>query len=486
MGRVQPLQVMMWLLTVAAVMLSVNTKMTVGRSIEGETREPATNATDVPESCMARLLHLLPSTALSLSIQNTETLLKGLRQPIDELNAHNANIVFLSALLDGRRNADLLIQCLTGQQAQCRQSHPCSHAGRCIFKSIGQEKAAYICQCDDGYRGRFCQTAPPSCSGNPCQNGATCQQRGSSFHCHCPPLYTGQRCEEKLLDARTFRKYANTVHQISDQMKNLERGIDAARLMDVSRIETFLLRLEQKVMTKFNSTLTQLSSEVVAPNHCLDEGQGNQEANASCERTNHGQSGLFTGTTPNTTFTAYCDRETDGGGWIVFQRRQDGSVDFYRDWNAYKRGFGSASGEFWLGLDTLHYLTSQAGSTYELRIDMVFKTTGEKHYAKWSTFRVEGEANNYRLHVSGSSSPTLQDRMTYFNGQQFSTRDRDHDSYHGDCSNEYKGGWWYNSCHNVNVNGLYGRSDGDARGAVYNHNGYKSLKFVEMKLRKRG
>ena len=45
MGHVEPLQVIMLLLTVAAVMLSVNTKMTVGRSIEGETRDPATNAT---------------------------------------------------------------------------------------------------------------------------------------------------------------------------------------------------------------------------------------------------------------------------------------------------------------------------------------------------------------------------------------------------------------------------------------------------------
>ena len=67
------------------------------------------------------------------------------------------------------------------------------------------------------------------------------------------------------LDARTFRKYANTVHQVSDQVKNLERGIDAARHEDISRIENFLQRLEQKVITKFNSTLTQLSSEVVAP-----------------------------------------------------------------------------------------------------------------------------------------------------------------------------------------------------------------------------
>ena len=43
----------------------------------------------------------------------------------------------------------------------------------------------------------------------------------------------------------------------------------------------------------------------------------------------------------------------------LFQRRQDGSEDFYRGWDDYVREFGNLTGEFWLGLEKIHRLTKR-------------------------------------------------------------------------------------------------------------------------------
>ena len=42
----------------------------------------------------------------------------------------------------------------------------------------------------------------------------------------------------------------------------------------------------------------------------------------------------------------------------VIQRREDGTVDFYRDWDSYARGFGDVSKEFWLGDVPVHVVCS--------------------------------------------------------------------------------------------------------------------------------
>ena len=65
------------------------------------------------------------------------------------------------------------------------------------------------------------------------------------------------------------------------------------------------------------------------------------------------------------------------------------------------------------------------------------------------------------------------------------TQDRDNDVNSGaNCAVSYKGGWWYNSCHCANLNGLY-QGGLHAQGVAWSSLrglGY-SLKHAEMKFR---
>ena len=78
----------------------------------------------------------------------------------------------------------------------------------------------------------------------------------------------------------------------------------------------------------------------------------------------------------------------------VFQRRLDGTVDFYRGWYPYKAGFGSADHELWIGNEKLYHLTNQ--KRYTLRIDLVNRD-GAPYYAKFDHFRISNENDKYRL-----------------------------------------------------------------------------------------
>ncbi|XP_048079422.1 ficolin-1-like [Ursus arctos] len=179
-----------------------------------------------------------------------------------------------------------------------------------------------------------------------------------------------------------------------------------------------------------------------------------------------------------------CDMETDGGGWTVFQRRSDGSVDFFRDWATYKQGFGSQLGEFWLGNDNVHTLTAQG--TSELRVDLV-DFEGNHQFAKYGSFRVAGEAEKYKLVLGAFVGGSAGDSLTYHNDQPFSTKDQDNDSNSENCAERYQGGWWYFKCHLSNLNGLYLRGSHETfangvnwkSGKGYNY----SYKVSEMKMR---
>ncbi|OWF39940.1 fibrinogen-like protein A [Mizuhopecten yessoensis] len=96
----------------------------------------------------------------------------------------------------------------------------------------------------------------------------------------------------------------------------------------------------------------------------------------------------------------WCDMDTDGGGWTVFQRRIDGATDFYRGWDEYRDGFGDVTHEFWLGNKQIHALTSAEDT--ELRIDMEdFQNI--PFYAKYQRFAIGNATDSYRLDISGYS-----------------------------------------------------------------------------------
>ena len=188
----------------------------------------------------------------------------------------------------------------------------------------------------------------------------------------------------------------------------------------------------------------------------------------------------------STSTSGYCDTITDGGGWLVVQRRMSsGSENFHRNWNDYEMGFGSLTGELWYGLRALHCLTSSGN--WELRIDFTFRN-GTKSYMHYNHFRVGPAFDNYRLSISGFTGITPTDPFTThpLSGQPFSTLDRENDnssdrhcalSTHGSTA---PGGWWYYSCFHINLNFNHGAP---YNGFIRLAGAYYKPSFIEMKIR---
>ncbi|CAH1239262.1 ANGPTL1 [Branchiostoma lanceolatum] len=372
------------------------------------------------------------------------------------------------------------------------------------------------------------QAAISACASSPCQHGGQCADNGSSCSCACPKGYTGDNCQIgkcEISRQPSNAHFSSRVYlgQLLSHGDTVEVACDAGYHLDGGRVVTCdngTLALptcnprpcdDVPVLVNGEVDVTGLTHGSWATFRC-DRGfrldgpsqttcyLGTWTILPSCESklvieadcaaykaSGQTTSGVYTlGSLPSGV-QAYCDMDTAGGGWTVIQRRQDGSVPFNRTWEEYKQGFGNKNGEYWLGNENIHLLTSLKNFT--LRIDLHDWEMNQR-FAEYSTFRVSGESDQYLVHVAGYTG-NAGDSMTYNNGQQFSTVDRDNDAYSsGHCSQMYgQGGWWYGSCGRSVLNGRYLGNCGNScpvwQGVVWvRWRGIRySLKSVSMKIR---
>ncbi|XP_073429239.1 tenascin isoform X3 [Dendrobates tinctorius] len=264
---------------------------------------------------------------------------------------------------------------------------------------------------------------------------------------------------------------------VDGTVKEVALGPDATsyRLLDLSPSAQYTVRLQAmngNIKSRFIQTIfTTIGLLYQFPKDC-------SQAILNGE-TESGMYTIYANGDQSQPMEVYCDMNVDGGGWIVFLRRTDGSEDFYKNWRTYSTGFGDLKNEFFLGLENLHKITSKG--QYELRVDL--RDLGETAFAVYDKFEVGDSRSRYRLKVDGYSG-TAGDSMTYHNGRPFSTYDKDNDSAITNCALSYKGAFWYKNCHRVNLMGRYGDKSHSQGVNWFHWKGHEhSLEYAEMKIR---
>ena len=203
--------------------------------------------------------------------------------------------------------------------------------------------------------------------------------------------------------------------------------------------------------------------------------------------------GVYTISFGSVTKNVFCDMTTDGGGWIVMQRIFNGSVDFNRDWNTYKDGFGNVYGDHWIGNEFVHQYTNAYPT------EMIAEGTasdGKRVSAKMGNFSLGDEASDYVLKFDeciglADTFDGCNDWGSQINSQRnmkFTTFDRDNDHKNVNCAVKYHTGWWYNECYKVKLNGKYSPVEtSDDREAPHwdGFRYFKSLKETKMLVRHR-
>ena len=369
---------------------------------------------------------------------------------------------------------------LTCQDPDHCTSSPCVK-GVCVNDLQG-----FHCLCPNGTYGNLCETTD-HCYSSPCHHGS-CSSNGSSFRCHCDSGWSGLMCQQLDYCASSPCVNGACVNDLQGFHCQCQNGTYGHLCENVDHcrsspcIHGTCLNNQISFICKcfqgWNGSLCETTSDLGFD--CLDilqRGLGYTDGVYSI-RLNKSREAM----------KVYCDMTSDGGGWTVFQKRFNGSVDFYRNFSDCYNGFGSIYGEFWLGLKYIYQMT--VGIVNELRLDLG-KVTGDTVYEVYQNFSISGYPL-YTLHI-GSYSGTAGDSglgLSYNNGYPFSTFDKIQGPYTR-CPTDDHGSWWYANCANANLNGEYitpgtvHANNYEAGVTYYAWTPYVSLKSTEMKFRRK-
>ncbi|XP_078504057.1 angiopoietin-2 [Lissotriton helveticus] len=301
--------------------------------------------------------------------------------------------------------------------------------------------------------------------------------------------------EKKVLDLED--KHTVQIQSMKDEKDQLQLLVSRQnsvieelekQLVSATVNNSFLQKQQQDLMETVHNLLTMMTPpNSIKTSFLTKEEQLSFRDCAQAYKSGLTTSGIYTLTLNNTTdnIKAFCDMETNGGGWTIIQRRVDGSVDFHRTWKEYKMGFGDASGEYWLGNDLVSQLTNQ--QHYILKIQLK-DWEGNEAYSLYDHFYLGQEAQNYRIHLKGYSGTAGKINSISQPGNDFSTKDTDNDKCICKCSQMATGGWWFDACGPSNLNGMYysqGQNTNKFNGIKWYYwkgSGY-SLKATTMMIR---
>uniref|UniRef100_A0A182ZR68 Fibrinogen C-terminal domain-containing protein n=1 Tax=Biomphalaria glabrata TaxID=6526 RepID=A0A182ZR68_BIOGL len=206
-------------------------------------------------------------------------------------------------------------------------------------------------------------------------------------------LRTNKQSLQNITDVVNTKK--ENINQLKEDLKsnkqkiqNITQKVNTNRHSiinlnkDMNTSKQYLSKLE----TDLETQLTNLSTALTQINEKIEKGPP-----ISCRDISSTQNRVIVKLLSG--LKVMCDTKTDGGGWIIFQRRINGSVDFYRDWKEYRDGFGDYDiGEFYLGNENIFNLTSTG--QYDLRIDLEYND--KKYFAQYKDFKILSETEKYR------------------------------------------------------------------------------------------